>query len=453
VSNPGIERSVQARLSLLGVPADLVDVIPAPEIYQVDSLQTGTFRPVPAGVQVHFSNYLCSVGFNAIRDGVSGFVTASHCTAHQGGVEGTLYYQPLSSVAQTPIGTEIADPNYSKGGGCPAGRVCRWSDSAFVRYDNGVSGELGKIAATSGFNNGSLEVSSRFTITSENSASTGTMVNKVGRTTGWTRAPVTADCANVGVSGTNIVQRCQDIVTSTGPVIVLGGDSGSGVFTLDAANNASLVGILWGGSSDGKTMVYSPLSNIEMSAELGALTTFGSGPANNPPAASFTFDCTGLTCDFTSTSSDGDGTIVTYAWNFGDRTASTAANPVHTYAASGIYTVTLTVTDDDGATDDVSHSVTVSATADPAPSIDACDPNNAGPGDQLTVAVVGSGFQPGASVSFGTRVTVQSVTFTDDAHLQVQIKVHPKAAGGPRDVNVTNPDGQSATKAGCFSVG
>jgi hypothetical protein len=37
--------------------------------------------------------------------------------------------------------------------------------------------------------------------------------------------------------------------------------------------------------------------------------------------------------------------------------------------------------------------------------------------------------------------------------LQVQIKVHPKAAGGPRDVNVTNPDGQSATKAGCFSVG
>ena len=63
-----------------------------------------------------------------------------------------------------------------------------------------------------------------------------------------------------------------------------------------------------------------------------------------------------------STSTDADGTIAAYAWNFGDGTTrGTGANPSHTYAAAGTYTVTLTVTDDDGATGAVSHDVTVTA--------------------------------------------------------------------------------------------
>ena len=61
-----------------------------------------------------------------------------------------------------------------------------------------------------------------------------------------------------------------------------------------------------------------------------------------------------------SGSTDADGTIAGYAWNFGDGSAhGTGATPSHTYAAAGTYTVTLTVTDDDGATDTVSHDVTV----------------------------------------------------------------------------------------------
>jgi PKD repeat protein len=51
-----------------------------------------------------------------------------------------------------------------------------------------------------------------------------------------------------------------------------------------------------------------------------------------------------------STSSDPDGSIVSYQWSFGDGGTATGATPSHTYAAAGSFTVTLTVTDNGGAT-------------------------------------------------------------------------------------------------------
>jgi subtilisin family serine protease len=82
---------------------------------------------------------------------------------------------------------------------------------------------------------------------------------------------------------------------------------------------------------------------------------------NQPPSASFNYSCTGLTCQFTDTSTDSDGTIAGWGWNFGDGASSTEQNPSHTYAASGTYTVALTVTDDGGATGTTSQPVTVTA--------------------------------------------------------------------------------------------
>ena len=86
----------------------------------------------------------------------------------------------------------------------------------------------------------------------------------------------------------------------------------------------------------------------------------GQPPGNSPPLASFSDDCTDLTCAFTDGSSDPDGSIDGWSWAFGDDNTSTESDPSHTYAAAGTYTVTLTVADNDGASDSHSQDVIVS---------------------------------------------------------------------------------------------
>jgi PKD repeat protein len=82
-------------------------------------------------------------------------------------------------------------------------------------------------------------------------------------------------------------------------------------------------------------------------------------PANLPPVAAFTPSCNFLDCSFTSTSSDPDGTITSQQWNFGDGTTGSGASPSHHYTAANTYKVTLTVTDNGGATDVLSKDVVV----------------------------------------------------------------------------------------------
>ena len=80
------------------------------------------------------------------------------------------------------------------------------------------------------------------------------------------------------------------------------------------------------------------------------------------PQASFSVATDQLTATFTDTSTASGSTIVSRSWDFGDGNTSSTQNPVHSYAAEGTYTATLTVEDNNGVTDSTSQSVTVTET-------------------------------------------------------------------------------------------
>jgi chitinase len=87
-----------------------------------------------------------------------------------------------------------------------------------------------------------------------------------------------------------------------------------------------------------------------------------------PPVASFTISPTapaaGASVAFdASGSSDPDGTIVIFDWNFGDGVQAYGVSVSHTYAAPGTFTASLAVTDDDGLT----HTTTQQVIVSPAP--------------------------------------------------------------------------------------
>jgi PKD repeat protein len=94
----------------------------------------------------------------------------------------------------------------------------------------------------------------------------------------------------------------------------------------------------------------------------------GNGPSNTPPAVAFTPSCVLLVCTFADGSTDADGQLTAYNWDFGDGTAAAITkDAVHTYGTANTYPVSLTVTDNDGAATSVTQSVLVRAPANVPP--------------------------------------------------------------------------------------
>ena len=93
--------------------------------------------------------------------------------------------------------------------------------------------------------------------------------------------------------------------------------------------------------------------------------------ANVAPTPAFSATTSYLTAKFdASTSDDTDGSIVSYAWDFGDGTTATGRLASKTYDTAGAKTVTLTVKDDDGATRSITRTVNVVANVAPTAAFD-----------------------------------------------------------------------------------
>lgn len=261
VENAGLATAIGAIMRANNVPASAYAVEVTEPIRNLATLRD-VVNPKVGGLQIHFGGYLCTLGFNAVLNGQNSFITNSHCTNTQGGVEGTVYYQPTSTLAPGAIATEVADPLYFKGGVCPRGKKCRYSDSSRAAYNAGVLFDLGGVAAVSGA--GSLNITGTTNLSAEADANrtplaVGQSASKVGRTTGLSTGNVTNTCVNTSVQGSQIMQLCQTFVAAN----VGSGDSGSPVYS-----GNTLVGILWGGGTG--TFAFSPLRSIK--DELGNFT-------------------------------------------------------------------------------------------------------------------------------------------------------------------------------------
>jgi PKD repeat protein len=160
--------------------------------------------------------------------------------------------------------------------------------------------------------------------------------DKSSATTGWT-APA------------GQTQRSQSVGTGAGLVTSLLVDSGAGVSS---------------GPSSAKTATATSSSAKATMWTVVLAPNGAPPPPNQPPVASFTNNCTNLVCSFDGTgSTDPDGSVVSYAWDFGDGGTSTSSTPSHTFGAGGTYAVALTVTDNQGAVNAKSVNLTVSPAA------------------------------------------------------------------------------------------
>jgi PKD repeat protein len=163
---------------------------------------------------------------------------------------------------------------------------------------------------------------------------------------------------------------------------------------------------------------------------------------NNPPTAGFTFNSTDLIVSFTDASSDSDGTIATWAWDFGDDSNSSAPSPSHTYGAAGSYTVALTVTDNVGGIDSTSQLVTVSAGG-----------GSAAPVANFSYVCSGRDCDFTSSATADAGISTLSWDFGDGSELMYDepSPSHSYSANGNYTVTLTVTDAQSASDSASAS--
>lgn len=239
-------KRVKASLALLGIPPAAVDIVTATPV--TPTLRDRN-RPLRGGVLIQYAatnaTGQCTLGLPAIRGGVFGFVTNSHCSSVRSSVDNGLYWQSTRAAGNSDlVGAEMVDPPFKTGGTCLTGERCRLSDTNFVRADAEVA--VGRIARPA-LNSTTWNGTDTFRVTNAFDTTVGNTVQKVGQATGRTQGTVVRTCASRTVRDTNITLLCQDLADYTSA----DGDSGAPVFEITnspSTNDVKVVGIHWGSS-------------------------------------------------------------------------------------------------------------------------------------------------------------------------------------------------------------
>jgi len=253
IENADARRGVEKALQRLGATRDM-DMIEFVEMSPIVPTNVqGQYRPLAGGIMIDMPGQGCTLGFAALQGGTLGFVSNSHCTNTQGGVEYTAAWQRYPAHA----GTETTDPIYSTGGSCPAGRLCRSSDSAFFYAHTSINP---LIAVTPGPRN--LSISEWLTVVGKVVyPSQGQVVQKTGITTGTTSGTIQWACADIPSGGTSYTYFCNYIATNS-TENGTGGDSGAPVY-FRSGNSAYVTGLMWGAGTNPYNFAFSPLGNVQ----------------------------------------------------------------------------------------------------------------------------------------------------------------------------------------------
>lgn len=295
-------------------------------------------RPVRGGISIRNNerNGAGTAGF-VMHDVDNLYVTSNH--------------HVLAPKGQSQVGDPVHQPEYPGSSykiGNVAGYVPRQGDGyvdfAWASLDNGV--------------NATNRVWNLGLITGKTTVGVGQYVEKSGRTTGTQEGVVREMGVSVSQAGTDSTLHDQIYIEGTDA----GGDSGSPVIK---RGSQDAVGMAWGGASG--HFYVSPIDRIESESGLSLLTSDPSNIVSYPPNAAGEVTMSGMRAHVdASASSDPNGNITGYSWDFGNGDSRSGETGSYDYSEAGDYTVTLTVTDGHGETD----STTFDVTADPGDSRD-----------------------------------------------------------------------------------